>query len=361
MNIGFDAKRYFHNNTGLGNYSRDLVNTLIKDYPEHNFYLYDSDPGAIKLPSNAKLAIPQGSHFMWRSYCILQDIKLHNLDVYHGLSNELPFGKWPSNTKKIATIHDVIFKQFPNHYPLLDRKIYDRKTKHVVKTADCIIATSNATAKDLITYYKAKENSIKVIYQTCAKEHWKIYTDDELKSFTNERKLPQNYLLYVSSFQTRKNHLQLLKAFKNCSIPDLNLLLVGREGNTYKSCIDFIEQNGLKNHVTILKDVDSKELPLVYRAANAFIYPSMVEGFGIPLIEASCAGLPIAVNNIPVFNELAPEGSTFFNALDVEDFTRAIQVLNERSKSDYSEFLNPFRPSNTASEMMNVYKETKSI
>ena len=102
MNIGFDAKRYFHNKSGLGNYSRDLVNSLIKLHPDNKYYLFDPSPSTLNLPPNTIAAVPQNNSMFWRIKGIQKDIELHKIDVYHGLSNELPFGKWPEKTKKVV-------------------------------------------------------------------------------------------------------------------------------------------------------------------------------------------------------------------------------------------------------------------
>lgn len=357
MNIGFDAKRYFHNRTGLGNYSRDLIDTLIAEYPENKYFLFDTNPGSLDLPANTIAVVPRATHFMWRSYGIVQEIKLHRINVYHGLSNELPWGNWPAEIKKIVTIHDVIFKSFPKHYPLLDRKIYDRKTKHAVKTADCIIATSQATADDLVKHYRADSSKIRVVYQTCAPVHWKTYKAEEITRFKNARKLPQSFVLYVSSFQTRKNHLALLNALHKTGRSDIKLVLAGRAGETLDVCSEFIKANKLENQVTILCDIQNAELPLLYRAASSFVYPSMAEGFGIPLIEAACAGLPLAVNDIPVFNELSPEQAMVFNASDTKSIADALIALNQMKPTDYGTYLEKFRPEFAAAEMMKIYKE----
>jgi len=357
MKIGFDAKRYFHNNSGLGNYSRDLVDTLVKQYPENRYFLFDASPSTLSLPANTIAAVPHGSHFMWRSYGIQTDIKLHGIDIYHGLSNELPFGKWPLNTKKVVTIHDVIFRKYPAHYALFDRKIYERKTRHALKVADRIVATSKSTAEDLKVLYGVDESRIQVIYQTCAEAHWKSYGADTLHSFAFNKRLPSRFILYVSSFQTRKNHLQLLKALKHSDRKDIQLVLAGRQGETYRTCLDYIEEHKLEKQVLIFNDLQNAELPLLYRCASSFIYPSMIEGFGIPLIEAACAGLPLAVNDIAVFRELAPKGTLMFEASETESLSKAMVQLNDMGKMNHSIYLERFKSSVAAEQMFALYQD----
>lgn len=358
MNIGYDAKRYFHNKTGLGNYSRDLVDTIISNHPKDHFFLFDLKPDIENLPSNI-VAVPSSSlnlfdRMLWRPYFIRKEIRNYKLDVYHGLSNELPFGKFPEGVKKIVTIHDVIFRHFPEHYPAFDRWIYEKKTAHAVKVSDVIVATSKSTAEDLMSFYGAKSEKIHVVYQTCGAGHRKYYPKDLVDRIKSKYHLPSDYFLYVSSFQTRKNHLQLLKAFKNYT-GNCKLVLAGKTGETLKICKDYISDNGLQERVFIRQDVSLDDLPLLYRAAKGFVYPSVTEGFGIPLIEAAFAGLPIAYNDIPVFKELAPEGSIAFDADDIPSFSKALSELSTMDKRDYSDFLSVFQPEIASENTYQLY------
>jgi glycosyltransferase involved in cell wall biosynthesis len=356
MNIGFDAKRYFHNYTGLGNYSRDLIDTLCRRFADDKYFLFDKRPSTIDLPANTIAVVPLGNKVLWREAGVLKDVKRFRLDVFHGLSNELPWGKWPSHTRKIVTIHDVIFELYPSHYATIDRYIYRKKTAHAIKTADIIIATSQATAKDLVNLYQANENKISVIYQTCGQPHWKPYEASAITAYQSRRQLKQPFMLYVSSFQTRKNHLTLLKAFKLLTDKNTRLVLAGKTGETYKECTQFVKDNQLENRVVLLTDISNAELPLLYRCAQSFIYPSMIEGFGIPLIEAACAGLPIAASDIPVFKEIAPGGTLFFNFNDPEEISSAMRQLIDRGKEDHSLHLKVFTPEFAAGKMMEIYR-----
>lgn len=356
MKIGFDAKRYFHNRSGLGNYSRDLVDGIIAQYPENHYFLFDSNPSTLDLPANTIAAVPQKHSMFWRIKGIQKDIELHQIDLYHGLSNELPFGKWPEKTKKIVTVHDVIFRLFPQHYAVLDREIYHMKTKHALKIADHVVATSQSTANDLMQLYGLEQEKLSVVYQTCGLAHWKSYSKEELQKFAHQKKLPSQFILYVSSFQTRKNHLQLLKGLKATKQKDIVLVLAGKRGETLTQCHQFVMEHNLSAQVLILNDLQNAELPLLYRCANAFIYPSMVEGFGIPLIEAACADLPIAINDIPVFNELAPASAIRYAAEDENSVAGALLQLQKSSKKPYGNYLNAFQTQFASKRMFEIYQ-----
>jgi len=355
MRIGFDAKRYYHNKTGLGNYSRDLVDALKHEYPNEDFYLLDK-PNLENLYQKNQIQHTQSAGPFWRLHGILNDIKTFNLDVFHGLSNELPYGNWPENTKKVVTIHDVIYKLYPHQYPLFDRLIYHQKTKHAIAIADTIIATSQATANDLILHYKANENKVKVVYQTCGNAHWKSYSVDEINGYKKKQNLNYPFLLYVSSFQQRKNHLALIKAFALLQNKTIKLVLAGRKGDTYLACKKLIEELNLQSQILFLTDLETADLPLLYRSAHGFVYPSMIEGFGIPLIEAACAGLPIAVNNINVFKEIAPQGTLYFDINNPQIVAETLSNLAQMPKTDYSLHLLQFTPKHCAEKVFEVYK-----
>lgn len=359
MNIGFDAKRYFHNSTGLGNYSRDLVDTLASEHLSDKFFLFDSKPEISHLPSNV-IAVPPGLNGalgrpFWRPYLIRKDMEKYLIDVYHGLSNELPFGKYNSKIKKVVTIHDVIFKHFPSHYKSFDRWVYEKKTAHAIAIADTIIATSHATADDLMTFYKADSGKIEVVYQTCGAGHRRMYSESEIMAFRHKHRIPSNSFLYLSSFQTRKNHLQLLKAYRLYK-GTYKLVLAGRPGETLSSCRQYIADHGLSERVLVLDQLSQADLPYLYRSCSAFVYPSMIEGFGIPLIEAANAGLPMAVNDIPIFRELAPEGSLYFKPEDSQGFAKLLDELSRRNKTDHTQFLKAFDPKVSAGQVYDIYK-----
>ncbi|MES2618644.1 MAG: glycosyltransferase family 1 protein [Bacteroidota bacterium] len=355
MKIGFDAKRYFHNRTGLGNYSRDLVNGLCKYYTEHHYYLFDKHPDLTLLPANAEAITPRANGLLWRSLGMARDIERYQLDVFHGLSNELPLTQIQGNTKKIVTIHDVIYRLFPEQYAWLDRTIYHQKTKLAIKHADTIIATSKATANDLIRLYNADEKKVSVVYQTCSDNHWQTYDSSTLDAFKNKYSLSHAFVLYVSSFQTRKNHLQLLKGLKASGNKNIRLVLAGRIGETFEVCNDYVNNNDLSSQVILLTDISQAELPLLYRSAQSFIYPSMIEGFGIPMIEAACAGLPMAVNNIPVFREIAPDNNLYFDTIEIASISKVLEDLTTMQKSDYSNHLRLFTAQFATETTMQIY------
>jgi len=173
MKIGLDAKRAFLNYTGLGNYSRNVILSLLENYPDNEYYLFTPDPGfhpfldEIRKHKNVFVIMPKSKSFSsrWRSYGITHLVNKLNLDVYHGLSNELPFNIKKTKVKKIVTIHDLIPFKDDTFRNVFDDFFARRKMRAACKNADIITAISEETKKDIIGLFGTSETKIKVVYQ----------------------------------------------------------------------------------------------------------------------------------------------------------------------------------------------------
>jgi len=327
MRIGFDAKRFYQNTSGLGNYSRQLIADLHQFQPNLELKLFV--PKNIENTSES-IVYPSKFSKLWRVYGMGKSMVQQKLDVFHGLSNELPFDV-PQNIKKIVTIHDVIFRQY---YPVLDRNIYHLKTKFALAKSDKVIATSKATASEIQKFYKVDSNKIEVVYQAVAASFY-----ENAAHFLNDEK----YFIYTSSFTKRKNHLTLLQAFdltKNQH--QWNLKLVGLSGEMLEIVRDQIAKLNLQNRVEVIVNASHDQMLVLMKNASAFVYPSFFEGFGIPLAEAAAVGLPMAVSRISVFTELANDSALYFHPNDERelasqlllltlDETRIMQLQNRKS------------------------------
>ena len=254
MKIGFDAKRAYHNYTGLGNYSRDLIKQIIDSEAIHEFYLYT--PKSARNPRfrfidgrnnvfNRTPESPVHKTFkgLWRSVNLEKFLIKDGIDLYHGLSNEIPrrrkLGK--GQVKYVVTIHDLIFKRYPRNYRAVDRRIYNIKFKYAAKNADKIIAISEQTKKDIVDFYKIPEDKVEVIYQTCHENFRKSYSDEIKQHVKTKFGLPDNFILNVGTIETRKNLnavLQAIPMMKN----DLPIVVVGRKNQV----LQFLESSDAK-------------------------------------------------------------------------------------------------------------------
>ena len=207
MNIGFDAKRAFYNNTGLGNYSRDTIRILSNYFAENNYFLYT--PKAIKNDRlsylhqenihvrTPKRIIDKSLRSLWRTSAIKRDLVKDNIELFHGLSHELPIGIEKTNIKTVVTIHDLIFLRYPQFFNAIDNKIYYQKFYHSCNLADKIIAVSEQTKKDIINFFNISPEKIDVVYQGCNEVFKKPQPNGMFDLTRKTYHIPNQYLLYV--------------------------------------------------------------------------------------------------------------------------------------------------------------------
>lgn len=333
MNIGYDAKRMFHNSSGLGNYSRTILKIMASSRTNFKFNLYTSklkkqeDLSFIESNNNISIKTPSSSlakllPFFWRSFLVSKQAKQEAIEIYHGLSNELPFGLKKNGIKSVVTIHDLIFLRAPKQYAPIDRFIYDFKSKYACENADKIIAISEQTKNDIIHFYGIDPKKIEVIYQTCH-QAFKKEASQTLKNNLKERyQLPKKFLLYVGSINERKNLLTILKVLRE--LPKHQLVVVGR-GSSYKlKCDRFINKHQLQSQVHFLNITETEELAVIYQMANLMIYPSFFEGFGIPIIEALYSKTPVITSIGSCFAEAGGQNSIYIDPRDVNQLKNAI-------------------------------------
>jgi len=318
MNIGFDAKRAFLNYTGLGNYSREAINTMAEEFPLETYYLYttkapdNNRTASLFNRSNIVVRTPGFPFFrsLWRSRLIIRQLKKDRLDIFHGLSHELPFGIGKTGIRSVVTIHDLIFLRYPQYYQSVDRKIYEAKYRYACRHADKIVAISEQTKKDIQTFFGIDPARIEVIYQGCDPSFAQKKTITQLDSIKEKYGLPDRFLLNVGTVEERKNTLLIVKALT--MLPDeLKLVIVGRHTAYANEVKKYIEEHGLGTRVIFLENVSFNDLPGIYQLAGIFVYPSRFEGFGIPVLEALNSGVPVIAASGSCLEEAGGGGSIY--------------------------------------------------
>lgn len=368
MKIGFDAKRYFHNNTGLGNYSRDLVRILSQNFPDDSYYLYNTKPNvaraALLNPKNTLERLPV-SFFskklkgLWRTFWVKKQILKDNIDIYHGLSGEIPMGL-PEHIKSVVSIHDLIFMRYPNLYSFFDRKIHFYKFRYAARKADCVVAISEQTKKDIIHYLKINPNKIKVVYQGCAEVFKQEFSAEQKDIVSQKFQLPKDFVLNVGTLEERKNALTIIKAIKDI---DTKLVLVGRKTKYFEQAEAYARQNGFEDKIIYLKNISQQELAIVYQLATVFVYPSIFEGFGIPIIEALFSKTPVITTNSGVFPEAGGPDSFYVNPLNEFELGQKIKYLldhpekRDQIASKGFEFAQQFSDKKIAENWHKLYSE----
>lgn len=347
MKIGFDAKRLFLNNTGLGNYSRFVVDSLLQYFPENQYFLYS--PKTEKKKSTAhyynhpqiQLIRPKGIFTLikslWRTYFISFEKSIQELDIYHGLSHELPLGL-PKHVKKILTVHDVIFLHFPHLFHPIDVWIYKKKLISSCKIADVIIAISEQTKQDLISFLGVDSKKIKVIYQGCNQVYFSKFSSAEQQLVKNKYHLPDKFILNVGSIEERKNVGLLVEALSIITPSKRpHVVLIGKRTNYTKHVEKLIKQFQVEEFVHILPYISFEDLPGIYQQAKLFAYTSIIEGFGIPILEAMVSEIPVLVPDGSCYKEVVGPNGKFFKQGNAKDLANNIETLISTDQTELIE------------------------
>ncbi len=380
LNIGFDAKRIVRNNTGLGSYSRTLVNDLAKAGADClDLRLYAPDEGRDELrqqvetrpnvcfcypttPSYLRILPPTLYSKYWRSRSIVNDLERDGVHLFHGLSGELPTGLRRAGIPSVVTIHDLIFLHHPEYYHWLDTKLYTWKFRQTICEADHIIAISECTKRDIMHFGSVPEEKISVIYQSFSPRFKPQSSTLPLDSAKNSPSgTPQPYLLSVGTIEERKNTLLAVKAL--AYLPEnLSLVLVGRSTDYAKKVRKYADHHGFGRRVIMRHDVTNDELPQLYAGAEAFVYPSRYEGFGIPIIEAIAMNLPVVAATGSCLEEAGGPHSLYVSPDDAEGLAAAIRRVlrgapeREERIARSRDYIRRFEGQDVAQQVINIYK-----
>ena len=344
MRIAFDAKRAAQNRTGLGNYSRFVIRILQRYYPDDMQLLYVPNPRKTQylgsdLTSSGRVSLrfPQGLwkrlRSLWRVWGVTADTKREGCDVFHGLSNELPLNVRKAGCRKVVTIHDLIFVHCPEYYHWIDRKVYDFKFRRACRNADVVVAVSEYTKREIMRYYGTPEHKIRVVYQGCDPAFAATVPQEKADEVRCRYQLPSRFVLYVGSIEKRKNLMVVAKAFaesRELQASGLKVVAVGKRTAYTDEIIRYLYAKGIDNRFLFFHNVPFADLPSFYCSATVFVYPSRIEGFGIPLLEAITAGVPAIGCTGSCLEEAGGPDSIYVNPDDYHAMAQAIiRVAND--------------------------------
>lgn len=337
IRIGFDAKRAVRNFTGLGNYSRLIVDSLARRYPDNQYLMYSPDarPNRQLAPildlENVELRLPattagKAMPSLWRISGITGDLRRDKIDLFHGLSNELPLNIEKSGIPSVVTIHDVIFRHFPQCYKPIDRKIYDYKFAKAARAATRVIAISECTRRDIVNSYGIPAGKIDVVYQGCDPSFSKEVTDMEIEGLRKKYGIDGPFIVTIGTVETRKNQLLAVKALRG--LPgDISLVIVGRQTPYADEIRRYIAANSLSDRVKWIEGAPFAELPAFYSAALFSTYTSRYEGFGLPVIESLSASTPVIIASGSCLEEAGGPSTPAVNPDDVDEMIHQCRLM----------------------------------
>ena len=299
----------------------------------------------------------------WRTKSIVEDLQRDGIELYHGLSHELPYRINRSGIKSVVTVHDLIFMRFPGYFGRVSRTIYKAKLKYACRVADKIIAVSKRTKDDLVELLGISPKKIEVVYQGCDAAFKTACTTEQKKAVLKKYHITQPYILSVGTIEERKNLLVLIKALSQVK-QSVKLVVVGRQTGYAELVKDAIHRYQLTDRMIFLSDVSFADLPALYQSATMFVYPSRYEGFGIPVLEALNSGTPVIAATGSCLEEAGGNDSIYVAPDDSVALAKNIievlnnQALRQQMITSGKQYALNFDDDKLAAQLMAVYQQT---
>ena len=332
MLIGIDASRAaLQERTGTENYSLNLIRHLLALENDHRYRLYFNRPPTAELfPMTADLELrvmpfPR----LWTHVRLSWEMARQPPDVLFVPAHVLPLVHPRSS---VVTVHDLGYLYYPGAHPLLDRLYLDLSTRYNARAASRVIAVSQATKDDLVEHCGIEPDKITVVYSGCDETMQPVEDEATIEKVKARYGIRGDYVLYVGTLQPRKNLGRLLEAYamvrkqtKRGERPCL--VIAGRKGWLYDQITQHVERLGLESEVILPGYVPQDDLPTLLSGARLFVFPSLYEGFGLPVLEAMACGTPVLCSNVSSLPEVAGRAALLIDPLDVASMAEAMNRL----------------------------------
>lgn len=339
MRIGFDATSAVRQGGGIGRYVRELLRALAEADRDNRYRVLIASPSPVPfplppLPANFTVRrLPVHDIWLARLWHRARvpapvEVVLGRVDLYHSPDFTLP--PVLPGTPTLLTVHDLSFIRDPESSPLALRNYLNRVVPRSVARAGHVLADSQATKDDLVALYGAPADKVSVLYGGVDERFRPVKDAARLAAARSKYGLGDApFILAVSTLQPRKNHLRLIRAFASLAArhPSLLLVIAGGKGWLYDAIFSEVQRLGLVERVRFPGFVADADLPALYSAAGALAYPSLYEGFGLPVLEAMACGTPAVVSTAPCLPEVAGEAALQVDPLDVAALAAALERL----------------------------------
>ncbi len=353
MNICLDLSPIVHQKAGLASYARELMFQLMEldtDVLWSGFHYNCCPPVPLPPPLDAlpRRVVPWGA-YRWRLTTALRHLLGLNMDgffagvvLFHATEHLLPR---LSTVRTVFTLHDLIFLFHPETHKPLNRWFLTLMMPRFLRAADAIIAVSECTKRDAVRFYGIPEEKITVIYEGVS-SRFRPVDPETVQAIRAKYGLPERFILYLGTIEPRKNLTVLLEALHHllatCALQpaicddlqpatcDLRLVVVGKKGWLYEGFFRRLRELGLEERVLFTGYVPDEDLPALYSAADLFVFPSLYEGFGLPVLEAMACGVPVVCSRTSSLPEVAGDAALLVDPTDI----RALAAAMERILAD---------------------------
>ena len=327
-------------------YLLNMLNRFGEISSNDNFFVYhknnfNPELKPKKFPNYQILS--KNFPFYWTQTRFTFELYKNNYDALWMPMQALPFVR-KRNLKTTVTIHDLAFKYFPEFFPRKDLHRLNLFTNYAIESSDKIIAVSGSTKNDILSFYpNIKEEKIKVIYHGFDPELFqkKIADKEKNKIYTRYQILNTKYILYVGALQPRKNLEVLIDAFEKIkkNNPELKLVLAGEKAWMWDKIMNKIGSSKYKADVIVTGTISFNDIISLYRNASVFVFPSLYEGFGIPILEAFASEVPVISSNNSSLTEIGEDAPLYFNEKSSDDLAEKIEKVmeNENIRRDLIE------------------------
>lgn len=319
---------------GIGWFSYESLKRIVLNHPEHSFYfIFDRPYSDEFIFANNVTPVVAGPparhpilHYIWFEYTIPRVLKRINPDIFVSPDAYLSLS---SKFIDLIVIHDLNFEHYPEHMPLLNRKYYRYFTPKFAKKASRIATVSQFSKDDIVKQYKVDANNIDVLYNG-SNEFFKPINETEKVKIRKNYSFGSDYFVFVGAFNPRKNLQNIFKAFdkfKESDKNDMKFVVVGEKMYWSPEIKASYENMKFKTDVVFTGRLGANELSKVVGGATALVYASFFEGFGIPILEAFNAEVPVITSNVTSMPEIAGDAALLVNPFDIEDIASALQKI----------------------------------
>jgi len=332
--IYLDISAAVHRRAGLGRYAESLTRALVAAHPDRYALFYNRERGVKPLPGLERLPIRTVAlgYKPWRMLVWLGQLArigidnlLPDAELFHATEHLLLSLR---SIPTVLTVHDLIFRQLPEHHKPLNRWYLNLTVPLYCRRANHVIAISEYTRRHLVAAYGLPPEKITVVHEAAA-PRFHLQSPEAIAAVRGRYSLPDRYLLFVGTIEPRKNLTRLLAAFETIHAERLSdgLVIVGKRGWLYDDFFARLEQSPLKDAVLFPGYVMDEDLPAVYAGAQALVFPSLCEGFGLPVLEAMACGTPVVSSNASSIPEVGGEAALYFDPTDTAEITTTTRRL----------------------------------